>query len=289
MTKIKYFILVAITSVLIYACNGTEPIVEFDHKAQSVQDNDSLLKYFSNHYYDSAIDSVKLLVSGKTALIDDSKLKSTQVTENEVDYTLYYYLVREGTPDPAKGFPTVVDSVLSIYEGRYLETTSKSVIFENRKLATWFTLTTVIRGWTHGFTHFKGGKNITNNGPITYENGGKGVLFIPSGLAYRNLGKVSASGVIPGSSSLVFHINLLDIIEDTDHDNDGVPSIYEDLDNDKNPNNDDTDGDNIPDYVDTDDDGDGIKTIDEDTNGDGDPRNDDTDGDGIPNYLDSDS
>lgn len=290
MTKIKYFILVGIASVLIYACSSDKnSIVEFDHAAQSLEDNDSLIKYFNNHYYDSAIDSVKLLVSGKTALINDSNLKSTQVTENEIDYTLYYYLVREGTPDPAKGFPTVTDSVLSIYEGRYLETTSKSVTFENNKQAVWFTLATTIRGWSHGFTHFKGGKNITNNGPITYENGGKGVLFIPSGLAYRDLAQVLSSGVIPASSSLMFYINLLDIKVDTDHDNDGVPSIYEDLDDDKNPNNDDTDDDGVPDYVDTDDDGDGIRTKDEDTNGDGDPRNDDTDGDGIPNYLDSDS
>ncbi|MDG2194000.1 MAG: peptidylprolyl isomerase [Polaribacter sp.] len=290
MTKIKYFILVGIVSVLIYACSGdTGNIVEFDHAAQSLEDNDSLVKYFNNHYYDSAIDSVKPLVAGKTALIDDSNLKATQVTENEVDYTLYYYLAREGTPDPVKGFPTATDSVLSIYEGKYLETTSKSVTFENGKQAIWFTLATTIRGWAHGFTNFKGGKNITNNGPITYENGGKGVLFIPSGLAYRDIAQVLSSGIIPASSSLIFYINLLDIKEDTDHDNDGVPSIYEDIDNDKNPNNDDTDDDGIPDYVDTDDDGDGVRTKDEDTNGDGDPRNDDADGDGIPNYLDSDS
>lgn len=50
----------------------------------------------------------------------------------------------------------------------------------------------------------------------------------------------------------------------------------------------DTDGEGTPDYLDDDDDDDGIPTIDEDLDGDGDPTNDDTDGDGLPNYLDDD-
>lgn len=286
MTKVKYFIVMAVASVLMFACSSDNPLVDdFDHAAQSLKDNDSLLKYFQNHYYDVTLDSVKPLVSGKTALLDDARLMTSNITENEIDYKLYYYLVNEGNPDPVKGFPTVMDSVLTTYEGSYLWTATEPVRFESQLLATWFTLATVVRGWSHGFTNFKGGKNITNNGPITFENGGKGVLFIPSGLGYRN----AESVVIPANSPLVFHINLFDIVEDTDHDFDGVASIFEDPDNDGDPRNDDTDGDGIANYVDTDDDGDGISTRDEDINGDGDPRNDDTDNDGIPNYLDSDS
>lgn len=49
-----------------------------------------------------------------------------------------------------------------------------------------------------------------------------------------------------------------------------------------------SDTDDIPDYIDWDDDNDGILTKDEDTNNDNDPTNDDTDEDGIPNYLDTD-
>ena len=52
---------------------------------------------------------------------------------------------------------------------------------------------------------------------------------------------------------------------------------------------DDTDGDEIPNFFDPDDDGDGVLTINEDLDNDGDPTNDDSDGDGIPNYLDEDS
>ena len=108
-----------------------------------------------------------------TALYDDSKLKSMSVTENEIDYTLYYYKNREGTPTVDKGYPTVMDSVYVKYYGqRIVNTDSISESFDSNN-GIWFTLNGVIRGWSHGITNFKGGNNITNNGPITYENGVK--------------------------------------------------------------------------------------------------------------------
>ena len=56
----------------------------------------------------------------------------------------------------------------------------------------------------------------------------------------------------------------------TDHDNDTVLTIYEDIDGDSNFDNDDTDSDTIPNYYDPDDDGDGVLTKDEyDVDGDG--------------------
>ena len=74
----------------------------------------------------------------------------------------------------------------------------------------------------------------------------------------------------------------------TDHDNDGVPSILEDLNGDRYLINDDTDSDTLPNYRDSDDDGDGTLTKDElDTDNDG--VYDDTDMDGVPDYLDSDN
>ena len=107
------------------------------------------------------------------------------------------------------------------------------------------------------------------------------MTIFPSGLGYYDNASVS----IPAYSPLVFQINLM-TIKSTDHDNDGVPSIDEDLNGDHNFNNDDTDGDGSPNYFDSDDDNDGIPTKEEyDTNNDGIP--DDSDGDGIPDYLDS--
>ncbi|WP_282121928.1 hypothetical protein [Algibacter mikhailovii] len=77
----------------------------------------------------------------------------------------------------------------------------------------------------------------------------------------------------------------------TEDDNDGIPAILEDRNNNGNLEDDDTDNDGIPDYIDADDDGDNILTKDEDPdpNGDGDLSDAlDSDGDSIPDYLDTD-
>ena len=187
---------------------------------------------------------------------------------------------------PEKGYPTEVDSVLVKYKGQYFNSTVELIDFDERTVnPLWLTLNSVIRGWSHGFTNFKGGENITNNGPITYANGGKGVLFIPSGLAY---GKFGTAG-IPPSSSLMFYIELYDVIENTDHDLDSVPSILEDPDGDGDPRNDDTDGDGFPNFLDPDDDNDGVATKDEGGD-DGDPTNDfnDPNNPTLPDYLNPD-
>ena len=289
MNKIKNIFAFALVATLIYSCGSSTPaeVDNFDHEAQALIDNDTLVNFLKNHYFDTSVDSVKTLVSGKTALYDDtSKLKSMIVTENEIDYTLYYYVNRVGEQTPDKGNPTVMDSVFVKYYGqRILNSKAISQTFDNND-GLWFTLNGVVRGWAHGFTKFKGGNNITNNGPITYENGGKGILFIPSGLAYRNVG----SATILPNESLLFYIDLYDLVKDTDHDNDGVASIFEDPDGDKDPRNDDTDGDSIPNYFDLDDDGDGVLTIDEDKNKDGNPANDFSDPNNptLPDYLNPD-
>lgn len=80
----------------------------------------------------------------------------------------------------------------------------------------------------------------------------------------------------------------VDLIED---DNDGIPADREDLNNNGNLEDDDTDGDGIPNYLDADDDGDNVLTINEGpnyTDADGLSLALDTDGDGTPDYLDND-
>ena len=290
MYKLKNIVAVLIIAITVYACGDDNNTFfeEFDHEAQAVKDNDSLVKFFRNFYFDTSIDSLKPIQAGETALINDAKLKSMYVTESEVDYTLYYYEIEVGNPSVDKGFPTVVDSILVKYQGKSLEKTDSLSTFETNDNASWFNLSGVIRGWSHGFTNFKGGDNATNNGPITYVNGGKGILFIPSGLAYRNVGTNQAGNL--ANKTLIFYFNLFDFVKDTDNDNDGVPSIMEDPDGDGDPRNDDTDGDLIPNYLDNDDDNDGVPTNDEDKNGDGNPANDfnDPNNPTLPDYLNPD-
>jgi gliding motility-associated-like protein len=85
------------------------------------------------------------------------------------------------------------------------------------------------------------------------------------------------------SSTALVIINLRDS-DNEDTDGDGIPDFLEK----KSGNPIDTDGDGTPDFKDADDDNDGKPTKEEDNNNDGDYLNDDCDNDGIPDYLDSD-
>ncbi|MBS9774260.1 MAG: FKBP-type peptidyl-prolyl cis-trans isomerase [Tenacibaculum sp.] len=297
MIKIKHILVTGVLSVLMYSCGKDSSSKEkFDYEAQSIKDNELIVKFLKKHYFDEKEGALKPLADGKTAIFNETeKLKKQEVKEDDVNYTLYYYVEREGVS--SKGNPTIVDSVFVKYNGvRILDEDKLSESFDKQEAPMWFTLSQVlkngkidggvIKGWSYGFTHFKGGKNVTKNSSITYEDGGKGILFIPSGLAYKN----SRTSSIPENSCLVFYIDLWDHTENTDGDNDNIPSIKEDLNRDKNLLNDDTDKDKVPNFLDTDDDGDGKLTKDEDANGDGDPTNDFSDPKKptVPDYLNRD-
>ncbi|WP_026778110.1 FKBP-type peptidyl-prolyl cis-trans isomerase [Polaribacter sp. Hel_I_88] len=301
MNKIKNIFAIVFIATIIYACGDdnfgvNNPFADIDHKALALSDNDSLVKFLKNHYYDLDVDSVKPLVTGKTPIFEDNKLETMSVTENEIDYKLYVYVAKEGNSgaDPDKGKPTSVDSVFVKYSGRTMSgSTFSEFNFDSNTTGTWFNLLSVIKGWSYGYTNLKGGELKKDpatggvfNGPITYLNGGKGVLFIPSGLAYPSSNVQNYTNNLV-DTNLLFYIDLLTFVEDTDHDNDGIPTIDEDLDNDGNVNNDDTDGDGFPNYFDVDDDGDGVLTKDEDANNDGDPTNDFSDPNNptLPDYL----
>ncbi len=71
-------------------------------------------------------------------------------------------------------------------------------------------------------------------------------------------------------------------------DGDGIPAIDEDLNNNGDLEDDDTDGDGIPNYRDEDDDGDNVPTSQEGVNTSDLSQSRDTDGDGDPDYLDRD-
>ncbi len=73
-----------------------------------------------------------------------------------------------------------------------------------------------------------------------------------------------------------------------DHDNDGIPTVYEDYNNNDSWEDDDTDGDGIPNYLDADDDNDGIDTKEELFQELVMRAGGNTDDDAIPNYLDDD-
>lgn len=288
MIKLRNLLFVCVASIFIYACGddnfGVSPFADVNYEQLAISDNDSIVKFLKGHYYDATVDSIKPITSGQTAMFDEtSKIEVLNVTANDIDHKLYVYIQEQGNPTTDKGFPTQLDSVFVKYSGRTFTGTSISETnFDQNTTGIWFNLTSVIRGWTNGFTKFKGGNLKTGpggtpiNGPITYENTGKGYLFIPSGLAYPSSNQQNWNNNLV-DAIIMFKIELQDFVEKTDHDNDGVPSITEDLDGDKNPNNDDTDGDGIPDFLDTDDDQDGVLTRFEDANRNGNPADDTSD------------
>ena len=299
MIKIKNSILLLLFSLIIYACGDDNafrnPFADVDHEALAISDNDSIVKFLKNHYYDATEDVLKPLETGKTALFDDSKLKIKEVTENDINYKLYYFEINRGSaaPDPDKGFPTVVDSVFVKYSGRtFSGSTFSQNEFDSNSSGIWLNLNAFIAGWRNTLINFKGGylKKEPNgdpfNGPITFLNSGKGIIFVPSGLAYPSSNPDNYSRSVV-DLNLLFTFDLLDFVEDTDQDNDNVPSILEDIDGDGNVNNDDTDGDGLTNFLDKDDDGDGVLTKNEDANGDGDPTNDFSDPNNptLPDYL----
>lgn len=267
--NIKYFISLLILASVLLSCSKDDN-KEFDHVAQAILDDEALIKYFSTHYLDNSDGIIKTIKNGQTSLTN--QVSSKVVIKNDISYKLYYLVQNVGVTKS----PTRVDSVYVKYSGILLDSTA----FDNGK--TWFSLNNLVEGWRSAFPLFKGGTvKINPDESFEFENYGKGIIFIPSGLGYQNRNQ----GIIPENSPLIFYFDLYDVNE-SDDDNDLVPNWKEDINVDGEVLDDDTDGDKIPNFADTDDDGDGILTRDEDINGDGDPTNDDSNGNGIPNYLD---
>jgi len=293
--NLKRLLLLFVLLASIIACNNDDDGIEtdfdpnFDAAAQAVLDEAELVEYFKSHYYlpaqdDEPFGTVDTIMNGEASLYDalGDQLKIQVVTEDEIDFNLYYFTLNEGVNES----PTRYDSVFVKYRGFTLDSVQfdESTSFNNS--TAWLDLVNVIQGWKYGFPNFKGGINVSQQGePIAFENAGKGILFLPSGLAYSNLEFDNGLSNLP----IFFHIELGQVIR-SDHDNDGILTRFEDLngDGELDTDNDDTDEDLLPNYFDADDDGDGVLTRDEDVDEDGDPSNDDTDNDGIKNYLDSD-
>ena len=142
----------------------------------------------------------------------------------------------------------------------------------------------IIRGLQQAIIEFKGAGNIISNpdGTLSFEDYGIGAVFVPSGLGYY---QYPPAGDLLPYDQLIFSFELF-ASEVADHDNDGIPSYMEDLNNNQILTDDDTDDNGVPNYLDNDDDGDGRLTEYEIEIIDGEIFFPDTNGNGIPDYLD---
>lgn len=243
------------------------------------------------------IDTIAGENAGKTPLIDQMAFETISVSSEDfarddgevVEHTLYYIVAREGIGES----PTFADNTVLRYEGSFFN----GILFDtSSNIPTLQYLPRTLRGYRRAITNFKTGNGPIENGDgtVSYTDYGIGIMFIPSGLAYFD-DPFNQAPSIPDYSPLIFKVDILSYVPDTDFDGDGIPSILEDLNGNGDLDDDNTDEDTefqfrFPNHVDPDDDGDGIPTREEIIiNADGTLTFPDTDGDGIPDYLDSDS
>jgi len=290
--KKKLFFLVPVF-LLFLQCkkeDTTEPYTIRDYSEQVIVDQDLLETYLKTHTYNYEdfnnesdvnikLDTISDNNSSRVSLFEQASIKTIDVTNAEgqiTSHNLYYIIAREGSNES----PSVADSVYVAYNGILTDGST----FDSSKFPIWIDLANTIEGFREGISELRTGKFTENsNGTIAYTSFGVGLFFIPSGIGY--FGNVNSG--IPEYSPLIFTVKLM-THSDTDHDNDGILSIFEDIDGDNKPFGDDSDGDNLWNMYDVDDDGDGILTANEiDKNNDS--IIDDTNNDGIPDYLDPDN
>ena len=290
--KKKLFFLVPVF-LLFLQCkkeDTTEPYTIRDYSEQVIVDQDLLETYLKTHTYNYEdfnnesdvnikLDTISDNNSSRVSLFEQASIKTIDVTNAEgqiTSHNLYYIIAREGSNES----PSVADSVYVAYDGILTDGST----FDNRKFPIWIDLANSLEGFREGVSELRTGKFTENsNGTIAYTSFGVGLFFIPSGIGYFE----NISSGIPEYSPLIFTVKLM-THTDTDHDNDGILSIFEDIDGDNKPFGDDSDGDNLWNMYDVDDDGDGVLTVNEiDKNNDS--IIDDTNNDGIPDYLDPDN
>nr|WP_294774986.1 FKBP-type peptidylprolyl isomerase [uncultured Flavobacterium sp.] len=276
-------------ALLVVSCSksddSTEPLRDY---AEQYQKDIVLIEEFLQTHYitvtqnpgspdDQNVTFTRIPAGGtQTSIWNSPDLVTNYTVEyDDITYKLYYLKLRQGSGANSQS-PCNVDRVLTSYVGQYLYTTSETVgdqtietielkEFErNLNPQSFFTLSSTIRAWGEVFPKFSTGSYSENpDGTLTFSDFGAGIMFIPSGLAYFG----SSSGTIPRYSNLIFTFKLYEI-QRVDNDGDGVYSYQEDLNGDGYvkvlgegvTNVDDTDGDEVPDFLDVDDDGDFFMT-----------------------------
>ena len=180
-----------------------------------------------------------------------------------VEYKLYYLSAVEGGGS-APAFPDVVTLT---YEGQYLNTeftaSAYTKLFDSASTPISFDLTSVVNGFQDGIITAKTSPFPAieaADGSVSFEDYGVGAVFIPAGLGYY----VSPpnGSIIPFYAQLIFTFQLY-TSRVGDQDEDGIPTIFEDLNENNLEEDDDTDSDGLPNFFDADDDGDGRPTSEE--------------------------
>ena len=159
-------------------------VMEGSSTAMSAADAQALLnKYFQEKEKENA---QKAISQGKAFLEENGKREGVVTTKSG----LQYEVLTEGSGKS----PKATDQVRCHYEGKLIDGTVFDSSYKRGEPAV-FGLNQVIAGWTEGVQLMK--------------EGGKHRLYIPYLLAY---GKRGAGSSIPPYSTLVFDIELLNVL-----------------------------------------------------------------------------
>lgn len=172
------------------------------------------------------------------------------LVEDPVDYKLYYIMLNEGVGSS----PSTVDSVFISYKGMRVSDLS---VFDQNEAPIWLDQNNLVSGFRQSVSMLKTAASFSDNpdGTVDFSNFGNMVVFLPSGLAYFNGSPVD----IGAYQCLIFQLKLKSL-NYRDHDQDGIRSKDEKYGGNLNIWTQDSDGDNIPDFLDIDDDGDNFLT-----------------------------
>lgn len=196
--KIQHIIFLVIIGLSSLACSKDEE--SHDAKQQALDDDKAIITYLETHYLTSE-GSLQTISKGETPI--KNNIKSKTITENEIEYKLYYLTTAEGVGI----YPKVTDSVYLGYSGMRLDST----VFDSGSKRVWFNFNkNLVTGFKQGVTLFKSGTKVINDDEsFYYKDTGKGYIFMPSGLGYGNV----EQSTIPKNSPLIFKIDVLDIKE----------------------------------------------------------------------------
>jgi FKBP-type peptidyl-prolyl cis-trans isomerase FkpA len=264
--KIFCFLMFSATFVSCEKTEEPEVIPFFPYEYQYPFDIANIETFLKTHSYTATAPNFDITFAivasgdptsiwGSNPSTPKASLLNKMVLSNGVNYKVYYLSLQEGVKDS----PTSVDNIVVNYKGQLL--TNDTPVFDDKSNEnTSFLLSNalLIQGWKAMFPLFKSGNSIPNpDGTVSYNNFGVGIMFLPSGLSYYNQ---SPTSKIPAFSSLIFTIKLKEV-NYVDNEADNILTKFEDLNNDGNPFNDDSDGDNVPNFADIDDDADYLPTL----------------------------
>ena len=270
--KVSHFLLFLFLSSILLSCKkDPAPVVAPPRDFQVQYDEDIVLidDYLNEHYLtvdaENNVTFTKIPEGGTQQSIREQQLFPLQfrtlksdrrvtnlvdgLVDDPVDYKMYYMIINEG----GGVRPGVVDSVFVSYKGWKLD----NVVFDQNNTPIWFENNSVVPGFRQILTQIKTAENFADNpdGIVNFNNFGNAVVFIPSGLAYFNTSPAN----IGAYKNLIFQIKLQSVLY-RDQDRDGIRSKDERYGDNLDIWKQDSDGDNVPDFLDVDDDDDFVLT-----------------------------